>query len=102
LALAEDLLSSAQLADDLFGCVALALHGASTGQAWPAGKLSQGLVQFLGPRQGSVHKRVRENGGNTTEMREEENRKKLRKAAVRALDLVNRQCRLTGDTSGTP
>ena len=40
LALVEQLLSSAQLADDLFGCVALALHGASPGQVWPFGKLS--------------------------------------------------------------
>ena len=36
----EQLFSSSQLADDLFGCVSLALHGASPGQVWPLGKLS--------------------------------------------------------------
>ena len=40
LALVEELLSSAQLADDLLGSVTLAFHGASPGQVWPAGKLS--------------------------------------------------------------
>ena len=40
LALVEQLFSSAQLADDLFGCVSLALYGASPGQVWPVGKLS--------------------------------------------------------------
>jgi len=40
LALVEELLSGAQLADDLLGCVALAFHGASPGQVWPLGKLS--------------------------------------------------------------
>ena len=40
LALVEELLSGAQLADDLLGCVALAFHGASPGQVWPFGKLS--------------------------------------------------------------
>ncbi len=39
-ALIEELLSGAQLADDVLGCVALAFHGASTGQIWPLGKLS--------------------------------------------------------------
>jgi len=32
--------SSAALVDDLFGTVALAFHGASPGQVWPAWKLS--------------------------------------------------------------
>jgi len=40
LALVEELLSGAQLADDVFGSVALAFRGASPGQVWPAGKLS--------------------------------------------------------------
>jgi hypothetical protein len=40
LALVEELLSGPQLADDLLGVVALAFHGASPGQVWPAGKLS--------------------------------------------------------------
>jgi hypothetical protein len=40
LTLVEQLLSGAQLADDLLGGVALALHGASPGQDWPVGKLS--------------------------------------------------------------
>ena len=40
LALVEQLLSGAQLADDLFWCVALALNGASPGQVWPLVKLS--------------------------------------------------------------
>ena len=40
LALVEQLFRSAQFADDLFGCAALALQGASPGQVWPLGKLS--------------------------------------------------------------
>ena len=40
LALVEELLSGAQLADDLLGSVALAFHGASPGQVWPVGRLS--------------------------------------------------------------
>jgi len=40
LALIEELLSGAQLADYLPGSVALAFHGASPGQVWPVGKLS--------------------------------------------------------------
>ena len=40
LALIEELLSGAQLADDLLGSVALGFHGASPGQVWPVGKLS--------------------------------------------------------------
>ena len=40
LTLIKQLFSSSQLADDLFGCVSLALHGASPGQVWPLGKLS--------------------------------------------------------------
>jgi hypothetical protein len=40
LALIEELLSGAQLADDLLGSVALAFYEASPGQAWPIGKLS--------------------------------------------------------------
>ncbi len=48
LALVEEQLSGTQLADDLFGSVAFAFHGASPGQVWPAGKLSSGMVQFLG------------------------------------------------------
>ncbi len=40
LALIEQLLSGAQLANDLLGSVTLAFHGASPGQVWPAGKLS--------------------------------------------------------------
>jgi hypothetical protein len=39
LALVEELLSGAQLADDLLGGVTLAFHGASPGQVWPLGKL---------------------------------------------------------------
>jgi len=37
LALIEELLSSAQLADDLLGSMALAFHGAAPGQVWPVG-----------------------------------------------------------------
>ena len=48
LALVEQLLSGTQLAEDLFWCVALALHGASRGRFWPLMKLSYELVQFLG------------------------------------------------------
>ena len=40
LALVEQLLSGAQLADVLFWCVALALHRATPGQVWPHVKLS--------------------------------------------------------------
>jgi hypothetical protein len=40
LALVEQLLGTAQLADDLLGVVAFAFHGASPGQVWPVGKLS--------------------------------------------------------------
>jgi hypothetical protein len=40
LALVEQLLGTAQLADDLLGVVAFAFHGASPGQVWPIGKLS--------------------------------------------------------------
>ncbi len=40
LALVEELLSGAQLADELFRGVALAFHAASPGQVWPVGKLS--------------------------------------------------------------
>lgn len=40
LALVEALLSGVQLANDLLGGVALALHGGSPGQVWPVGKLS--------------------------------------------------------------
>jgi hypothetical protein len=39
LALVEVLLIDAQLADDLLECVALAFHGASSGQVWPFGEL---------------------------------------------------------------
>jgi hypothetical protein len=49
LALVEQLLGTAQLADDLLGVVAFAFHGASPGQVWPIGKLSLGLDQFPGP-----------------------------------------------------
>jgi hypothetical protein len=48
LALVVELLSGVKLADDLLGCVALAFHGASPGQVWPAGKLSLGLIRFSG------------------------------------------------------
>jgi hypothetical protein len=48
LTLIKKLISSSQLADDLLRAVTFALHGASPGQVWPIGKLSQGLVQFLG------------------------------------------------------
>jgi len=47
LALVQVLLSGPQLTDDLLGAVAFDFHGASLGQFWPVGKLSQGLVQFL-------------------------------------------------------
>jgi hypothetical protein len=40
LSLGDELLSSAQLADDLLGVVAFEFHGTSPGQVWPAGKLS--------------------------------------------------------------
>jgi hypothetical protein len=40
LALVEQLLGTAQLADDLLGVVAFAFHGASPGQVWPIAKLS--------------------------------------------------------------
>ena len=40
LSLVEQLLGTAQLADDLLGVVAFAFHGASPGQVWPVGKLS--------------------------------------------------------------
>jgi len=40
LALVEQLLGTAQLADDLLGVVAFAFYGASPGQVWPIGKLS--------------------------------------------------------------
>jgi hypothetical protein len=40
LTLVKKLISRSQLADDLFGAVALAFHGASPGQVWPIGKLS--------------------------------------------------------------
>ena len=40
LALVEQLLGTAQLADDLLGVVAFAFHGASPGQLLPIGKLS--------------------------------------------------------------
>ena len=48
LTLVKKLISRSQLADDLLGAVAFAFHGASPGQVWPIGKLSYGLVQFLG------------------------------------------------------
>jgi len=38
--LVKQLLSSAQLANDLLWVVAFAFHGASPGQFWPGGKLS--------------------------------------------------------------
>jgi hypothetical protein len=44
----EELLISVQLADDLLGCVALALHGSSAEQVWPLGMFSKGLVSFGG------------------------------------------------------
>lgn len=47
LAMLEELLSSAQLADDRLGDVALAIRGASRGHVLTVGKLSSGLVQFL-------------------------------------------------------
>ena len=40
LSLVEQLLGTAQLADDLLGFVAFEFHGASPGQTWSAGKLS--------------------------------------------------------------
>jgi hypothetical protein len=40
LALVEQLLGTAQLADHLLGVVAFAFHGASPGQLWPIVKLS--------------------------------------------------------------
>jgi hypothetical protein len=39
LALVEQLLGTAQLADDLLGVVAFAFHSASPSQVWPIGKL---------------------------------------------------------------
>jgi hypothetical protein len=39
LTLVEELLSGAQLADDLFGRLAFTFHGASPRQVWPLGKL---------------------------------------------------------------
>jgi hypothetical protein len=47
LSLVEQLHGTAQLVDDLLGIVAFAFHGASHGQVWPEGKLSQGLIQPL-------------------------------------------------------
>jgi hypothetical protein len=46
--LIEELPSGAQLKDDLLVNVALAFHGAPPGQVWPGGKLTYGLVKFLG------------------------------------------------------
>jgi len=40
LALVEELLGSALLANDLPGGVTLEFHGASLGEVWPVGKLS--------------------------------------------------------------
>jgi hypothetical protein len=48
LALVEQLLGTAQLADDLLGVVAFAFHGASPGQLLPIGKLSYRKDHFLG------------------------------------------------------
>ena len=39
-ALVKQLLHGVGLANDLFGSVAFALHGASPGKVWPKGKLS--------------------------------------------------------------
>ena len=50
LALVEQLLGTAQLADDLLGVVAFAFHGASPGQLLPIGKLSYRKDHFWGPR----------------------------------------------------
>jgi hypothetical protein len=54
LALVEQLLGTAQLADDLLGIVAFAFHGASPGQVWPIGKLSEGLDKILGSTSKSI------------------------------------------------
>lgn len=58
LALVEELLSSAQLTDDLLGVVTLAFHRASPRPVWPAGKLSQGMVQFPGSTSPSLNDRL--------------------------------------------
>mgnify|MGYP007000263453 CR=1 len=42
------LLSGAEFSDDLFWCVALALHGASPGQVWPLVKLHKDWFSFWG------------------------------------------------------
>ena len=47
----EELLSDAQLADDLLGRVVIAFHGASPGQGWPVGSSHKGWFSFRGPRQ---------------------------------------------------
>jgi len=47
LSLVQELVCRPQLADDLLGVVAFALHGASPGQVWPVGKLSSGLDQLF-------------------------------------------------------
>jgi hypothetical protein len=46
LALVEELLSSAQLTDDLHGKVTCPIHAASPGRVLPAGKFSSGMVYF--------------------------------------------------------